>query len=161
MSQDTTGQRWRVAKFFRATIKDVVIGAVGVAILALPLFSLDIVVNDFNGLFGRETPLPHWVALPVILAWAVAAGIYIAACNVGILPRLGIGIMLIATGIAAVFAKIMAAFALGAALFVLPALMITMASGGFLIVAGAALWLVLFLFGPMLVAALLGAELSF
>lgn len=161
MSQDTTGHRWRVAEFFRATIKDVVIGMVGVGILALPIFSLDIVVNDFDGLFGRDTPLAHWVALPVILAWAVAAGIYMAACNFGILPRLVIAVMLIATGTAAVLAKVMAAFAIGAALFVLPALMIAMAGGGFLIIAGAAMWLALFLFGPLLVAGLLGSDLSF
>lgn len=161
MPQDMPGQRWSVAAICRAVIKDVVIGALGVAILALPIFSLDIVVNEYDGLFGRELPLEHWVALPVILAWAVAGGIYIAACNFGLLPRLVIAVMVIATGIGAVFVKILAAFAIGAAIVVLPALLLGLAGGGFLIITGSALWLAILLGGPIVVAMALGADPSF
>lgn len=141
--------------------RDVVVAAIGVAILVLPFLSVDVIVTEGRAFLGRDVALEPWVALPVMAAYAVLGGIYIACANFGLLPRLVLAVMMIGTGLAAVMLKVVGAFVLAAAVFTLPALLLTIGSVGFLPVLGVLLWAGLFFAGPPLVATMLGSDLTF
>lgn len=70
-----------MAAWCRAGIKDVVVAAIGVAILGPPLLSVDIIVTEGLAFFGRDVALELGVALPMMAAYAVLGRIYIAMSN--------------------------------------------------------------------------------
>lgn len=161
MPQHVSGRGWRVAAWCRAGILDVVTAAIGVGILALPFLSVDVIVTEGRAFLGRDVALEPWVALPVMAAYAVLGGIYIACANFGLLPRLVLAALLIGTGLAGVMLMVVGAFVLAAAAFMLPAFLLTIGSVGFLPVLAVLLWAGLFFAGPPLVATMLGSDLTF